>query len=69
MTTSKSNFPEFSNVPKNVLLCTECGDDFHLAGQCTRCNCGESQLVFSNNYLAVGAAWLYANDNQSTATQ
>lgn len=44
---------EFSNAPRNAMLCPDCGDDYHLAGQCDRCNCGESEIIMSKQYLAL----------------
>lgn len=57
------NFPEFSNAPKSALLCTNCGDGYHLPGQCNRCNCGEDEVVTSKLYTPY-SWWLFEPNNR-----
>ena len=34
------------------MTCKDCNHDFHRAGDCDHCNCGESEMIRSKQYDA-----------------
>lgn len=45
------------NLPH--VQCPTCSHNAHAAGDCVKCNCGESEIVRSNNTRQLAPLWIY----------
>lgn len=52
------------NETKTNKKCSTCGHDYHRPGDCDHDNCGESELVYSRNYVAMNGWWIAGSGSE-----